>query len=346
MSQNLVQYLIYAAIVSIPLLIQFIPQKLQVICIALFGTLTPLLTLEVALRLGFRADDLNWTPPEAFEVNDAINAQHSAVAARHPYGFNDTTINPDKPKGTYRLAILGDSFVWGDGVTDSDRWTKKLEQRLKIKNSNLQVLHWGQCGWSTAAEVRFLKAHAAEWNLDQLIISFVANDPDVQRVPQKHFLWNTYRFPRLVAYAFPYGARFIFGYLSEFLNERVPGWGYDYWERELYTQENLAAYRSVLTDLKQTAESLRVPTTIFLLPSSWHPYFKEQFDKLAPLLDEIGLKYVSLYPQIYSRLSNVPLAKLRANRANGHPGPLITEAYADLVYESMNNDSINREALR
>ena len=56
-----------------------------------------------------------------------------------------------------------------------------------------------------------------------------------------------------------------------------------------------------------------------------------------PMFDEVGLKAINLYPQIYSRLSNVPLAALRANRANGHPGPLMTEAYADLVYEEIKN---------
>ena len=99
-----------------------------------FGTLAPLLALEIGLRLGLRSDDLNWTPLDAFELNDAINKEHIAVSAKHPYGFNDTKINPDKPEGTYRLAVLGDSFVWGDGVLDKDRWTKKLEQRFKDDN--------------------------------------------------------------------------------------------------------------------------------------------------------------------------------------------------------------------
>lgn len=303
----------------------------------LIGFCIPVVVLEIALRMGYRYDDLNWTPPEAILVDGKYSEDHANVSKAHPYGFNDTTISSVKPPGVFRIAILGDSVIWGDGLPDEERWSRKFEKLVKGDNPNIQVLHWGICGWSTLDQVKFLKAHAAEWALDYLLIGYISNDPDVKTIPQNHFQWNTYRFPREMAKVFPYAARFIFGYLSQLLNERVPGWGYDYWEEQLYTDANLKEYEKVVRDLKSIVTDLQVPTTVLLIPSSWYSYFGEKFQRVTPIFERAAIPVFNMYPEIYSRLSNVPLPDLRANRADGHPGPLMTDAFADIVHSELWN---------
>ncbi len=57
---------------------------------------------------------------------------------------------------------------------------------------------------------------------------------------------------------------------------------------------------------------------------------------MEPLLREIGVPVKNLFPAVEKRLSDVPLFNLRANRADGHPGELVTEVYAEEVEKILN----------
>jgi hypothetical protein len=60
-------------------------------------------------------------------------------------GLRGPEITEKKPAGTRRIAVLGDSFVWGIGASDEELFTTQLEK--KVPRS--QVLNFGVAGYGT-----------------------------------------------------------------------------------------------------------------------------------------------------------------------------------------------------
>jgi len=51
-----------------------------------------------------------------------------------------------------------------------------------------------------------------------------------------------------------------------------------------------------------------------------------------------------LYPAVYARLDHLGFEELKANRANGHPAPPVTEVFADEVFRYLEKKGILRQA--
>ncbi len=72
----------------------------------------------------------------------------------------------------YRIAFLGDSFVWGYGVADSARVSEQLEKNLK----NTEIINFGVSGYGTDQYYLQLNARVLQFNPDMVIVGFYVND--------------------------------------------------------------------------------------------------------------------------------------------------------------------------
>lgn len=54
-------------------------------------------------------------PTKHKEVNEEIFAQNAVLGLENPFGFADIGRTQKNGHGKLRIAVLGDSFVWGDG---------------------------------------------------------------------------------------------------------------------------------------------------------------------------------------------------------------------------------------
>jgi hypothetical protein len=114
--------------------------------------------VEAALRVRERfdptqtkADPLNRFDPVLGWANRAgaranfAKAEFSYPVAINTRGLRDKEVGP-KRSGILRLAVLGDSFVWGWGVSDEQRFTQVLE----ASNPRLETLNFGVSGYGPA----------------------------------------------------------------------------------------------------------------------------------------------------------------------------------------------------
>ena len=83
----------------------------------------------------------------------------------------------DKPKGTYRIAVIGDSLTWGNGVLRGERFGDLLQARLGQRSDlTYQVLNFGMAGWDTVHELEVLRTLVLKASPDFVLLQWYVND--------------------------------------------------------------------------------------------------------------------------------------------------------------------------
>lgn len=96
-------------------------------------------------------------------------------------GLRDQEYSISKPKNTFRIAILGDSFTLASQVPAQANYTSVLEKTLgncqKFKGKKIEVLNFGVDGYGTAQQLITWREKVKKYNSDLVILSFfIGND--------------------------------------------------------------------------------------------------------------------------------------------------------------------------
>jgi len=89
----------------------------------------------------------------------------------------ETTV--EKPAGTARVAVLGDSIAFGYWVAEKDAFPRQLETMLaKMRGAGpqVEVLNFGVPGYNLDQEIELLRAKALESSPDVVIVALCLND--------------------------------------------------------------------------------------------------------------------------------------------------------------------------
>lgn len=81
-----------------------------------------------------------------------------------------------KPRGVYRVLVLGDSTTLGHGVGDNDTFSFLLEQKLS-NTGRTEVINMGVSGFGTAEELIQLRNVGLQYAPDLVILGYFPNDP-------------------------------------------------------------------------------------------------------------------------------------------------------------------------
>lgn len=103
---------------------------------------------------------------DEFDVAVRINSKGLRDAER-PYA---------KPPGARRLLMIGDSFTFGYGVEESQRFASLLQNSLRAHDPRAEVIDAGVPSWSTADELLFLREEGWKYHPDAVVDCFYEND--------------------------------------------------------------------------------------------------------------------------------------------------------------------------
>jgi hypothetical protein len=93
-------------------------------------------------------------------------------------GYRERIYKFDKAPGLYRVIVLGDSFTWGVGLAEKERFTNILEKLLseRYPKRSFEVLNFGINGYTTANERNVLGKTRLIFKPDLVIVGFCIND--------------------------------------------------------------------------------------------------------------------------------------------------------------------------
>jgi len=109
------------------------------------------------------------------------------------WGFREREIVLKKSESIYRIAVIGDSFTFGQGIAEEDRFSRLLEQRLNALQGGYEVMSFGKSGANTIHHTAYLRGMVLKVDPDFVLLQWYQNDyqvPAKEKGPSMKLPWN------------------------------------------------------------------------------------------------------------------------------------------------------------
>jgi acetyltransferase AlgX (SGNH hydrolase-like protein) len=150
-----------------------------------FWVILPFFLIEILMTVldpylfrGFRQYD----PDIGFRVRSYYYFDGSLT---NQFGFNDQDYSLQKPSGTFRILVVGDSFNWIGGRDGN--YVGLLRQKLKERygDKKIDVVNVGYPGTHTGEQVAMLKKFGLLYNPDLVVLGFFAGNDFLDAAPNR-----------------------------------------------------------------------------------------------------------------------------------------------------------------
>jgi len=279
------------------------------------------------------------------------------------FGFrDDLDIVTPKPKGIFKIIVLGDSLTWGAGLATEERYTNLLSRHLKeeFEESVFEVLNLAYSGAPLIAYRNRLVKYIDVLDPDLIIVGFCLNDPQPRSqdysIEREQFLnENVALLAKIKTLFHSLG----FTYLSNRVKKSaitisqnlglIPHWT-EAMDR-VYNKESQEwqQFLIALQEIKDISDSHKLPDPVFLVlnsgtstdrptdynnPDGTLLYFLRWFHQAEDTAKKLG--YVT--GNVENRLAREYTEKSMAiNILDGHPNTNVNEFYAEKLYSLIKN---------
>ncbi len=260
------------------------------------------------------------------------------------WGFREKEFNLVKPNNTYRIAVIGDSITYGQGVAIEDRFSNLLEKKLNWQLTNVrhEVLNFGTAGDEIINHIATLQNIVLKSEPDFIILQWYINDfedPNAESLPQGGI--RLLPSDTLISLLHESSALyFLINLQWESLQEIL--WNSHNYVDHMFKKfgdPKSEEYRNAvhtLGNLVDICKSHNIPLGVILFPSIVDNLKKDYpFEFLHNIVLHVcaqeEIKCVdlrSVFPQSPDNYKN-----LWANRFDPHPGPFVNNLAADQLFK-------------
>ena len=246
------------------------------------------------------------------------------------------------------IVVLGDSFVWGDGIKSGERWVDKLDGR-----NNCKIFPFGKNGWSSLDMFNFHEKYLKKINYSILVIGIVSNDLHLNN-SYDIFKYDEKSHQQIYFGSYlPYFIRPIYQKIYDYSdilyiidksinkilqnkksqgvvkNKNIKSWGYNNWLKYMYKDDIFLEWEKIVSKFYKNNNK---KNKIFFLQLSNKREIK-YFDKIHRFLSEKNFKNIYCRKKLIN--NSMISRKDWANPANGHPGNKTIEAYVNCLEENL-----------
>lgn len=243
-------------------------------------------------------------------------------------GLRDQEYSFEKPKNTFRIAVIGDSFTFGDGVADEAVYHALAEQRLNENSDSLQfeLLNFGVAGYDLLNYYGVIESKAMAYDPDLILIGFCGNnDDDLADEAQ----WNQ----PFTGYKHQQYSWFIRNFLlvrtvGSLIGSRRRLKGEQTGNKRVLKEAFMKKMFRMLGDLQ---EEVSVPFSVFYLSMADAAASKSLL--VSELCEREGFDFLDSSP-IVDALEDI--SKYWVHSTDHHPNEAMHEIYGELLVEYLN----------
>ena len=239
---------------------------------------------------------------------------------------DDRAIAQDKPAGTTRILMLGDSVTFGFGVSLAETASRRLQEQLNAGSPvpRFEVLDSGVGNYNTAMEVAYYLKDGQRLHPDIVVLNFFVNDAEPTPVPggnllTRHSLAAVYVNNRVDSVSrWANGAPGWEKYYEHLFDEQEPGW-----------QKAQAAIRA----LKQACDRQGALLLLVNYPDlhQTEPYPLRSINRaIESVARRAGIPYLDLTPAVAGETNP---AQLWVHSSDPHPNGRMHARYAQMIYD-------------
>lgn len=253
-------------------------------------------------------------------------------------GFRERLFVPSKTPGVYRIAVVGDSFTYGNGIRQQDRYSDLLQTRLP---DHFEVLNFGTPGANTPQHLALLRHLLPLTHPDFVLLQWYVNDVEDDDSNGRPRFRPLLPIASLAAWLNDVSALYTVANMK--WAETQVAWGMtpsysEYLQRRFADPNSRDSQidRGLLTELIELTKAAGVPMGIVLFPDP------------APDLGK-GYPFAYLHERVLEvcRSQNITCVDLRndfaqvkhyrdlwANRFDHHPSPLANQIAAVKIFDA------------
>jgi hypothetical protein len=268
---------------------------------------------------------------------------HAPVVNR--LGFREREIAKQKPANVYRIAVVGDSFTYGQGITEEERFSKVIERKLNNAKGGYEVLNFGKPGAETIDHIGFLDDVLA-LDPDFVMLQWFSNDVeghDKSARPRPYHLIPSDYLSGLL-----HRNSALFYLVNNQWNALQSRLGIvATYEESMITRfgdpesDNSRRADHELEEFILRVKNNGIPVGVVLFPrlvetgGNIENYpFGFLFDRVIDVCRENDIHYLDMRP-VFAGIT--PASELRVNRFDAHPSAYANEIAAEAILESFSD---------
>ncbi len=238
----------------------------------------------------------------------------------------DTRVLGEAVKDTFTIAILGDSYVWGVGVKNEERFPvileKKLNENEAIKKP-VEVLSFGASGDNILEHLSKYESIENFLNLGVDLYIIVIVDNDIFLREDRRYIINQAA-EEIIQECSSEGE---YVYNRDAVMEKLNLSYFEWLKKAWKAPANLCLFKNTITEFPQN--------TIYFEPKDYWTNFEQIVDFLE---EEGGFVITSKKGknmEKYKKYWNDPIKNFFVSEKESHPSKLAHQMYADILYQEI-----------
>ena len=272
--------------------------------------------------------------------------RNEVVYETNSLGFRGAEWPTVKHEGGLRIAFMGDSFTFGEGVHYEDIFPTITQEELRARNVMAESLNFGVGGYNTLQSSLLLQPVVTEFSPDVVVLGYTINDAEppliyydkargeVVREPREKRILKGFAnatVPDLLLFKLR-TARLIYQYLLK-KNQAENTIG---WYQSLYNDENIhwgKTQEGMLSISMQCRQhNMRCIVVVFPLLYRLDNYpLQAEHELVINKLQQAGYEFIDLLPLLEGREAET----LWVHPTDQHPNEIVHRIVAEALVEKL-----------